>query len=161
MGCYDEVHGGWQCGQAKGLGKGMRQLLPGDRVQLIPAPMDDEAYEAYVRGRARARPEQDFLMAMSEGGYLTIRDGVYVKWARAAYPGLPVFDSLGRPFLDRPLVAAARTVSVAARDCAACAAVRCDRVSQYLAQRAAASRAQRDAVAQRRAERARAGFRSV
>ena len=158
MGCYDEVHGGWQCGQVKGLGKGMRELLPGDSVELIPAPMDQVEYEAFVRGEARARPERDFLLAMCEGGYVTVRDGIFVEWAVSADPGLPVFDSLGLPFLGRRKPAHARAVSADARDCASCAAVREGRADDYRAERASAMR---DAVAHRRAERFQATFRSV
>lgn len=161
MGCYDEVHGGWQCGQTKGLGKGLRRLLPGDSVELIPAPMDEAAYELYVKGQAHVRPERDFLLAMSEGGYITVRDGSFVKWARSACPGLPIFDSLGLPFLGRPLKVAVKVVSEQARDCAACAAVRSGRVADYRAELEAARSEVRDVAAQRRADRARAGFRSV
>lgn len=74
MGGYDEVHGGWQCGQTKALGKHMRHLAPGFGVELISVPMDDVMHELYVKDQARVCPERDFLVAMSEGGYLTVRD---------------------------------------------------------------------------------------
>ena len=161
MGCYDEVHGGWQCGQTKALGKRMRNVLPGDSVELIPAPMDDDVYALYVKGQAQIRPERDFLLAMFERGYITVRDGIFVKWARSPYPGLPIFDSLRRPLLDPPLASPVKMVSSEARDCAACAAVRGGRVNDYRAERVAAAHVHAAAIAQWRADQARAGFRSV
>jgi hypothetical protein len=150
MGCYDEVHGGWRCGQTKALGKGMRHLLPGDSVELIPAPMDDPMYAAYVKGQAHVRPVRDYVVAMSEGGFVIVRDGVFVKWARSAYPGLPIFDGVGKPFLAGLVATAVKVVSAEARHCAACAAVRGGRVDAYRAEREAGALAQNDAVAQSR-----------
>ena len=155
------MHGGWRCGQTKALGRRSRHLLPGDRVDLEPVPMDEAEYEAYLRGEVRVRPERDFLVAMPEGGYLTVRSGTFVEWATAAYPGLAIFDGVGRPLLGEPVAADVEVVSLEARDCAACAAVRGGRLDAYRRQRAEAARSRKDEVAQRRAERARARFHSV
>jgi hypothetical protein len=54
--CYDEVHGGWQCGQTNALGKRRRTLLPGDSVGLIPAPMNDVEYALSVKGQSLVPP---------------------------------------------------------------------------------------------------------
>lgn len=71
------MHGGWRCGQTKALGKGNRGLLPGDAVNLIPAPRNDEELHAYLEGRAAVRSEQDFAIQMVEGGYVVVRGGEY------------------------------------------------------------------------------------
>jgi hypothetical protein len=97
VGSYDEVHGGWQCGQTRALGKRTRHLLPGDSVELIPAPMTDAEFELYAKGQAHVRPERAFLLAMWEGGYVTVRDDIFVQWARSPLLGLPVFDCLTQP----------------------------------------------------------------
>ena len=39
----------------EGTGKGMWHLLPGDNVELIPAPMDQAECEAEYEARLRAR----------------------------------------------------------------------------------------------------------
>ena len=38
MGMFDSLHTGWVCGQVKCLGKGLRDLVPGDVVQLHVLP---------------------------------------------------------------------------------------------------------------------------
>lgn len=158
MGCYDEVHGGWRCSQVKGLGKAFRDICPGDSVQLIPAPMTDAEYELYVKGEALVRPERDFLLIMSEGGYVTVRDGIFVEWAVSADVALPVFNSLGIPFAGRREGSLSRAVNVEAGECPVCAAVRDGTADDYRAKRAAALH---EASAQRAAEKRRTTFRSV
>jgi hypothetical protein len=158
MGCFDDVHGGWQCGQVKGLGKVSGDIFPGDSVQLIPAPMDDAEYKLYLRGEPLVRPERDFLLIMSEGGYITVRDGIFVEWAVSADLALPVFNSLGLAFTGLRRPASSRAVSVEAGECAACSAVRDGSADDYRTKRSAAMRAAR---AQFRAQRRRSAFRSV
>jgi hypothetical protein len=161
MGSYDTVHGGWRCGQTKALGRGLGCVLPGDQVEVIPAPMDAEEYEAYLNGEIQARPERDFLVAMWQGGYLVVRDGIFVKWARSAYPGLPIFDGGGHPFLERPVPAESKAVSVDAGECRACKAVRHGTLDAFRQELAAAALVREEVAAHRRAERARAKFHSV
>ncbi len=38
MGMFDSLHTGWVCGQVKCLGKGLRDLVPGDVAQLHVIP---------------------------------------------------------------------------------------------------------------------------
>ena len=91
---------------------------------MIPAPMNDAEYQLYLRGEPLVRPERDFLMIMSGGGYITVRDGIFVEWAVAADLALPVFNSLGLVFIGLRKPAPSRAVSVEAGECAACSAVR-------------------------------------
>jgi hypothetical protein len=63
----------------EGTGKGMWHLLPGDNVELTPARMDHAEYEAYIECQARVRPALDSQVAMAEGGYVTVGDGIFVE----------------------------------------------------------------------------------
>lgn len=95
MGMYDTFHAGTRHGQTKALGKSLAEYLPGDRAQIIPAPMDEESYEAYLAGEI-APVADSAQVVMMEGGFLTLRDGVIEGWVDVREPSLPLFDYLGR-----------------------------------------------------------------
>lgn len=163
MGSYDTVHAGDRCGQTKALGKNQRGLVPGDAVQLFPAPMDDAEFQAWLADELPARPERDFAVQMYEGGAVIVADGVLVRWADEVPAGVPVFDGTGYPVSETgPADAnAAAESAAAARDCPACTAVRHGKVAEYRADLAAQQQAVREANANRRADRARAQFKVV
>lgn len=96
MGMFDEVHTGVRCGQTKALGKGGGFYLPGSPAQVIPAPMNDEQLEQYMRG-GLAPVAASAQIAMHEGGFLTLRDGVLIGWDDERDPSLPLFTNLGQP----------------------------------------------------------------
>jgi uncharacterized cupin superfamily protein len=50
MGTYDDVHTGDRCGQTKALGKFLRNLVPGSRAQVFPAPLTEEDFEVWLEG---------------------------------------------------------------------------------------------------------------
>ena len=95
----------------------MWHLLPGDNVELIPAPMDQAGVRSVHKGQARARPTHDSQVVMAEGDYVTVGAGIFVEWARRKY-ALPIFDDLGQFFPGRPAATVAMTVGAGARDCA-------------------------------------------
>jgi hypothetical protein len=161
MGSFDSVHGGDRCGQTKALGKRMRDLVVGDPVEVVPAPMDEAQYEDFLDRKLVARPERNFLVAMPEGGYLLVKDGVLLAWQGHVSDGLPVFSYLGYPDsaegaerTEGETAFDAVEAALEAEDCPVCSAVRDGMVPQYREQLAAER-------AERRALRARAAMRSV
>jgi hypothetical protein len=95
----------------------MWHLLPGDNVELIPAPMAKREYEAYIRARPALDRRTTSQVVMAEGDYVTVGDGIFVEWARRKY-ALPIFDDLGQFFPGRPAAIVAMNVGAGARDCA-------------------------------------------
>lgn len=163
MGSFDTVHGGDRCGQIKAFGKNNSGLVAGDEVQLIPAPMDDAQFQAWLDGTLPARPERDFAVQMYEGGAVVVTNGVITGWSDQAPTGLPLFDGSGYP-LAEPVpadTAAASDAAATALDCPTCAAVRNGTVAEHRDELAAQRQAIRDAADGRRAERARAQFKVV
>lgn len=155
MGSYDTVHGGDRCGQTKALGKRMRNLVVGDAVEVVPAPMDEQQYEVFLDGQTPARHERDFLVAMTEGGYLLVAGGALQAWQAEAPAGLPLFNYLGYADAERDDdIAMASDAALEAENCMFCAAVLDGRVAE-LREELATERAER------RAMRARAAMRSV
>lgn len=101
MGSYDTIHTGDRCGQVKCFGKGLGDYHLGDTVALVHPPQDAASYEAWLAGEDR--PEQlderrDFQIAMGEGGWLVVRDGLIASWEDLPVVGLDQLDTLGRPF---------------------------------------------------------------
>lgn len=123
MGSYDEVHGGWRCGQSKAFGKMGRKLVPGDAVQLVHAPMTQEELESFYEALV-AQPERDFMVDSGDGGALIVRDGIFVEWAGRPDPLLPAFSYLGYPLAEAIPPACGTEVSEEAGFCPVCTAVR-------------------------------------
>ena len=94
MGMFDEVHTGIRCGQTKALGKRGARYAPGDTVRCIPAPLNDQEFQLYLRGGI-APVADTFQVAMHEGGYLTVRDAVLVGWDTQRDASLPLYDNVG------------------------------------------------------------------
>lgn len=93
MGMFDEVHTGDRCGQTKALGRSLSQLIPGHYVEIIASGhQTPTATVAAVDGQ----------VLMSEGGYLTICDGLLLSWADDRDLSLPLFDVFGNRIAVEP-----------------------------------------------------------
>jgi hypothetical protein len=91
MGRYDDIHTGTRCGQTKAFGKGLGDFSIGDSVKIHqdPLPIENYDYPTYTDGQVAVQGVG--------GGWLIVRDGVWVDWVDDPVEDLPCFDDAGRP----------------------------------------------------------------
>jgi hypothetical protein len=94
---FDTVHTGTRHGQTKAFGKTLADLVPGDRVQLWPCPRTEAQHQAELRGKTGPAPVGTFAVAMFDGGFVLVRDGVLTDWVEQLPEGYPLFSSHGWP----------------------------------------------------------------
>lgn len=99
MGMFDRIHFGNRCGQVKCFGKSLVDCRRGDAVELVHPPATAESYEAWLAGDSsqfRRDERRTFTVAMGEGGYLVVQDGILDDWVDVAPDGFDVVDAFGR-----------------------------------------------------------------
>lgn len=88
MGMFDNIHDGNRHGQTKAFSPASRDLKIGDPVYI------EDLGEA-VYGTAPATRHTDGQVNCSFGGWLIVRDGIWVEWAEQPASDLPRFDNTG------------------------------------------------------------------
>lgn len=107
VGFFDTVHAGWRCGQVKCLGRNLSDVRLGDRVEFVESSRLPE-YVLEPHERPVPDPAATLQVEMAEGGWLQLRDGVFVAWTNEAAEGVRRVDRFGwawtpgrgTPYLD-------------------------------------------------------------
>ena len=100
MGMFDDIQ--WPDGrraQVKCFGCEMKLFTKGDSVHLMPAPRAGTVPEANVA-------PDSFQIAVNDGSFLTVRDGLLAEWDGRRQSDIPVFDNWGTTWAGDPATGA-------------------------------------------------------
>lgn len=93
MGTFDNITAGERHGQTKAFGASLGNITLGDRVAI--SELGEDLY-----GSQPPTQHGDGQVNVSSGGWLIVRDGIWVEWADEPAPDLPRFDNTGARAAD-------------------------------------------------------------